>query len=314
MKQVVKKLASMIITLFIVSFLVFLAFDLIPGDAAISKLGTQATPERLLALREEMGLNRPFLVRYGTWFLGFIKGDMGTSYSYSQPVQALVADKLPITITMIMMAFLLIVAVSIPLGVYTAKHQGSLADRMIMVFNQIFMAVPPFFSGIIITFLFGILLKWFVPGGFVSYTKDWGKFLSYMIFPAVAIAIPKIAMAVRLLRTSVLEEASKDYVRTAYSRGNRTNGVLYHHVLKNALIPVITFLGMALSDMVAGSIIIEQVFNIPGLGRILLTSISNRDYPVVEAIIMLIAFLVIVVNFLVDILYRVVDPRMRENQ
>ena len=135
-----------------------------------------------------------------------------------------------------------------------------------------------------------------------------------MIFPAVAIAIPKIAMAVRLLRTSVLEEASKDYVRTAYSRGNRTNGVLYHHVLKNALIPVITFLGMALSDMVAGSIIIEQVFNIPGLGRILLTSISNRDYPVVEAIIMLIAFLVIVVNFLVDILYRVVDPRMRENQ
>lgn len=314
MKQVVRKLASMTITLFIVSFLVFLAFDLIPGDAATSKLGTQATPERIEALREEMGLNRPFLVRYGTWFFDFIRGDMGTSYSYSQPVQTLVADKLPITITMIMMAFLLIVAVSIPLGVYTAKHQGSFADRLIMVFNQIFMAIPPFFSGIIITFLFGILLKWFVPGGFVSYTKDWGKFLSYMIFPAVAIAIPKIAMAVRLLRTSVLEEASKDYVRTAYSRGNRTNGVLYHHVLKNALIPVITFLGMALSDMVAGSIIIEQVFNIPGLGRILLTSISNRDYPVVEAIIMLIAFLVIVVNFLVDILYRVVDPRMRENQ
>lgn len=313
MKQVVKKMISMFITLLIVSFLVFFAFDLIPGDAATSRLGTQATPERVEALREEMGLNRPFLIRYGTWLADFVRGNMGTSYSYGKPVTEMVADKLPITITMIIMAFLMIVVISIPLGIYTAKHQGSFIDKFIQVVNQIVMAIPPFFSGILITFIFGILLKWFVPGGFVSYTKSWGKFLKYMIFPAVAIAIPKISMAVKLLRTSVLEEAGKDYVRTAYSRGNRTTGVLYHHVLKNALIPVITFLGMALSDMVAGSIIIEQVFNIPGLGRILLTSISNRDYPVVEAIIMLIAMLVVVVNFCVDILYRIVDPRMRES-
>ena len=313
MKQVVKKLASMIITLLIVSFLVFLAFDLIPGDAAISRLGTQATPERVEALREEMGLNRPFLVRYGTWLADFVRGDMGTSYSYSKPVTEMVADKLPITITMITMAFVLIVAVSLPMGVYTAKHQGSFIDRFISIFNQILMAVPPFFSGIIITFVFGVILKWFVPGGFVSYSKSVGKFIGYMIYPAVAIAIPKIAMAVKLLRTSILEEAGRDYVRTAYSRGNRTGGVLKHHVLKNALIPVITFLGMALSDMIAGSIIIEKVFNIPGLGRILLTSISNRDYPVVEAIIMLIALLVVVTNFVVDVLYRVIDPRMRDN-
>ena len=313
MKQVLKKLAAMVVTLFIVSFLVFLAFDVIPGDAAVSRLGTQATPERVEALREEMGLNRPFLVRYGSWLADFVRGDMGTSYSYSKPVTGMVADKLPITITMIVMAFLLIVAVSIPLGIYTAKHRGSFIDRFICVFNQILMAIPPFFSGIIITFICGIILKWFVPGGFVSYTKSWGKFLGYMIYPAVAIALPKIAMAVKLLRTSILEEAGKDYVRTAYSRGNRTSGVLRNHVLKNALIPVVTFLGMALSDMVAGSIIIEQVFNIPGLGRILLTSISGRDYPVVEAIIMLIAFLVVAVNFLVDVLYRVIDPRMRDN-
>lgn len=313
MKQIAKKLVSMLITLLIVSFLVFLAFDIIPGDAAISRLGTQATPERVEALREEMGLNRPFPVRYGAWLSDFVRGDMGTSYSYSKPVTDMVADKLPITITLITMAFVMIVVVSIPLGVYTAKHQGSFMDRMIGICNQILMAIPPFFSGIIITFLFGVLLKWFVPGGFVSYSKSWGKFLGYMVFPAIAVAVPKIAMAVKLLCTSVLEEAGKEYVRTAYSRGNRTDGVLYHHVLKNALIPVITFLGMALSDMVAGSIIIEQVFNIPGLGRILLTSISNRDYPVVEAIIMLIAFLVVVINFLVDILYRVVDPRLRES-
>lgn len=313
MKQIFKKLASMLITLLIVSFLVFLAFDLIPGDAATSQLGTQATPERVEALREEMGLNRPFLVRYGTWLADFVRGDMGTSYQYSQPVTNMLAGKLPITITLIVISFVMIVAVSIPMGLYTAKHQGGVIDKIITVSNQILMAIPPFFSGMIITFVFGILLKWFVPGGFVSYTKDWGAFLSYMIFPSVAVALPKIAMTVKLLRTSVLEEAGKDYVRTAYSRGNNTTSVLYKHVLKNALIPVITFLGMALSDMIAGSIIIEQVFNIPGLGRILLTSISNRDYPVVEAIIMLIAFLVVASNFLVDVLYRVFDPRMRDS-
>ncbi len=313
MKQIFKKLASMLITLLIVSFLVFLAFDLIPGDAATSQLGTQATPERVEALREEMGLNRPFLVRYGTWLADFARGDMGTSYQYSQPVTNMLAGKLPITITLIIISFVMIVAVSIPMGLYTAKHQGGVIDKIITVSNQILMAIPPFFSGMISTFIFGILLKWFVPGGFVSYTKDWGAFLSYMLFPSVAVALPKIAMTVKLLRTSVLEEAGKDYVRTAYSRGNNTTSVLYKHVLKNALIPVITFLGMALSDMIAGSIIIEQVFNIPGLGRILLTSISNRDYPVVEAIIMLIAFLVVASNFLVDVLYRVFDPRMRDS-
>ncbi len=313
MKQVVKKLASMILTLLIVSFLVFGAFSIIPGDPATSRLGTQATPEAVEALREEMGLNRPFLVQYGDWLKSFVTGDMGTSYSYSKPVSTMVGDKLPITITMIVFAFLMIVALSIPLGVYTAKNQGKIADKIVTTMNQIIMSIPPFFSGIILTFIFGIGLRWFVPGGFVSYTKSVGGFLTYMIFPAIAIALPKIAMAVKLLRTAILEESEKDYVRTAYSRGNNTRGMLYQHVLKNALIPVITFLGMALSDMIAGSIIIEQVFNIPGLGRILLTSISGRDYPVVEAIIMLIAFLVVIVNFLVDVLYRIVDPRMREN-
>ena len=209
------------------------------------------------------------------------------------------------------MGFVLIVVISIPLSVYTVKHENGMVDKVIMVLNQVLMAVPPFFSGILITFVFGILLKWFVPGGYVSYDTNFGGFLGYMIFPAIAIALPKIAMTVKLFRSSLLQEKKKEYVRTAYSKGNNTRGVLYGHILKNALIPVITFLGMVLTDMIAGSIIIEQVFNIPGLGRILLTSISNRDYPVVEAIVLCIAVLVIVVNFLVDVLYHVIDPRMR---
>lgn len=311
MKYVIKKVGTMIFTLCIVCFLIFGAFSMIPGDPALSKLGTQATESSLNALREEMGLNRPFLVRFGDWFIHALQGDFGTSYSYNMPVAEMVMDKIPITITMTLMAFVLIVVISIPLSVYTVKHEIGMVDKVIMVLNQVLMAVPPFFSGILITFVFGILLKWFVPGGYVSYDTNFGGFLGYMIFPAIAIALPKIAMTVKLFRSSLLQEKKKEYVRTAYSKGNNTRGVLYGHILKNALIPVITFLGMVLTDMIAGSIIIEQVFNIPGLGRILLTSISNRDYPVVEAIVLCIAVLVIVVNFLVDVLYHVIDPRMR---
>lgn len=311
MKYVIKKVGTMIFTLCIVCFLIFGAFSMIPGDPALSKLGTQATESSLNALREEMGLNRPFLVRFGGWFIHALQGDFGASYSYNMPVAEMVMDKIPITITMTLMAFVLIVVISIPLSVYTVKHENGMVDKVIMVLNQVLMAVPPFFSGILITFVFGILLKWFVPGGYVSYDTNFGGFLGYMIFPAIAIALPKIAMTVKLFRSSLLQEKKKEYVRTAYSKGNNTRGVLYGHILKNALIPVITFLGMVLTDMIAGSIIIEQVFNIPGLGRILLTSISNRDYPVVEAIVLCIAVLVIVVNFLVDVLYHVIDPRMR---
>jgi len=204
----------------------------------------------------------------------------------------------------------MMVVIAIPLGIYTAKHAGGVIDRVIYMINQVIMAFPPFFAGILITLVFGRILKFFTPGGYVSYQKDFFGFVGYLIFPAFAIALPKAAMAVKLLRSSVISESKLDYVRTAYSRGNSTKAVLYKHVLKNALIPVITFLGMALADMIAGSIIIEQVFSIPGLGRILLTSISNRDYPVVMAVIVCISLLVLVVNMVVDIIYGLVDPRI----
>ena len=310
MKYVVRKILTTILTLLAVTFFVFLSFHVISGDPASSMLGTEATPQKVAALREELGLNDPVLVQYGRWAAGLLHGDMGTSYSYRMPVAGMVANKLPVTITLTLMAFVLMVVISIPLGIYTAKHEGSIVDRMIYIINQIIMAIPPFFSGILITLIFGRIFKLFTPGGYVSYEKDLAGFVGYLFFPAVAIALPKAAMAVKLLRSSVIKEAKLDYVRTAYSRGNRTNDVLYKHVLKNALIPVVTFLGMALADMIAGSIIIEQVFSIPGLGRILLTSISNRDYPVVMAVIVCIAVLVLVVNMAVDLIYGLIDPRI----
>ena len=310
MKYVVRKILTTILTLLAVTFFVFLSFHVISGDPASSMLGTEATPQKAAALREELGLNDPVLVQYGRWAAGFLHGDMGTSYSYRMPVAGMVANKIPVTITLTLMAFVLMVVISIPLGIYTAKHEGSVVDRVIYIINQIIMAIPPFFSGILITLIFGRIFKLFTPGGYVSYENDFAGFVGYLFFPAVAIALPKAAMAVKLLRSSVIKEAKLDYVRTAYSRGNRTNDVLYKHILKNALIPVVTFLGMALADMIAGSIIIEQVFSIPGLGRILLTSISNRDYPVVMAVIVCIAVLVLVVNMVVDLIYGLIDPRI----
>ena len=310
MKYVIKKAVATVVTLFAVTLFVFLAFHLISGDPATSILGTEATPVKLAALRKEMGLNDPVIVQYGRWAFDFIKGDMGTSYSYRMPVEEMIVNKIPVTLTLTVLAFLLMIVISIPLGIYTAKHAGGVADRVIYILNQIIMAVPPLFSGILITLIFGKIFRLFTPGGYVSYQKNFLAFLGYMFFPALAIALPKAAMATKLLRSSVIGEAKLDYVRTAYSRGNNTNRVLYRHVLKNALIPVVTFLGMALADMIAGSIIIEQVFSIPGLGRILLTSIFNRDYPVVMAVIVCIAVLVLVVNMVVDIIYGLIDPRI----
>ncbi len=310
MKYIGKKLGAMLVTLLLISFLVFLAFDMIPGDPAQARLGTEVTPERLEALREEMGLNKPLIERYLRWLVSFVQGDFGDSYKYNMPVADMISSKLPITIIMALISFVIMVVVSLPLGIYTAKHNGKRIDRVITVINQVMMAVPHFFLGIIITYVLGLVLKLFTPGNYVSYEKDFGAFLSYIIYPCIAIAIPKIAISVKMLKSSCVEEAKKDYVRTAYSKGNNTSKVLYRHVLRNAMIPVVTLWGMTLADMLVGSIVIEQVFNVPGIGRILLTSISYRDYPVVQAIIVLIETVVIVTNFCVDIIYQMIDPRI----
>ena len=313
MKAILKKLAGFVITILLVTLFVFIAFDLIPGDAATARLGINATPEALEKLREEMGLTRPFFVRYFSWLAAFFFGDMGISTSYNVSVRSMLASKLPITMTLTMMSFILVVLISVPIGVVTSKYEDRAAAKAADIAGQLTMSLPPFFLGIIITYVFGMILHMFIPGGFVSYNVDFMGFLGYMIFPAIAIALPKAAMSTKLLKTSILSERRLDYVRTAYSRGNSTTDVLYKHVLKNALIPVITFLGMTLADIVAGSLVIEQVFSIPGYGRLLISSIANRDYPVVQAIITIIAMIVIVINLLVDILYRVLDPRMRGN-
>ncbi|BCN32431.1 ABC transporter permease [Anaeromicropila herbilytica] len=311
MKHIIKKLGTLIITLFTVSFLTFFVFQIIPGDSVVASLGTDATKEAVDSMREELGLNDPFLVRYGNWLSGVVKGDFGTSTKYHQPVSTLIKDRLPVTIWLAVLSLIIILLLSIPLGILSARKRGKLIEQIILILTQLTMAIPPFFLGIILTLIFGVVLKWFVPGQYISYSDNFAKFLGFIIFPAITIAIPKIAMMVRFLRSSLLRQLNLDYVRTAYSKGNKEKNVLYYHVLKNAFIPVITFLGMIIADVLAGSIIVEQVFSLPGLGRFLVVSISNRDFPVVQAIVMYIAVVVIVINFLIDILYQVIDPRIR---
>lgn len=315
MKYNIKKIITLIISLLFTSVLTFTAFQVIPGDSALSALGMDATEEQLEEYREAMGLNKSLPVRYINWLNGALKGDFGYSsqYQMQMKVSTLIRNRLTVTLWLAVLSFLLIVVVSIPLGILSAKKKNGVLDSLITLVTQIFMSVPPFFLGMIITLIFGIILKWFTPGNYISPGENFGTFIRFMIFPAIAVAIPKIAMMVKFLRSSLLREMELDYVRTAKSKGMTNISILFRHILKNALIPVITFLAMMLADILAGTILVEQVFNLPGLGRLLVSSIANRDYAVVQAIVLYIASVVIIINFMVDLIYQWIDPRVKRD-
>ena len=286
MKYIIKKTCTLIITLFIVSLLAFLAFQIIPGDPTTDMLGTEATEEARQALREELGLDRPVLERYWDWLSGFVKGDMGESYNYRMPVRDMLADKLPVTALLTLLSFAFTIVLSIPLGIWAGSTKSRIMDLGISVLDQMIMSVPPFFLGMLACYFLGNVLKLFVPGDFVSYTESWSRCLGYMVLPALAIAIPRIAMTVKMLRSSIRSQLEQDYVRTSRSRGSSRGEILRRHVLKNALIPVIS-------------------------SRLLLASISNRDFPVVQALVVVMAAWIVIVNFAADLLYQLADPRIR---
>lgn len=311
MKYVVKKILTLVVTLFVVSLLAFLAFQVIPGDPTTKILGTEATEEAVQALRQELGLDRNVFVRYFLWLGGFLTGDWGTSYSYHMGVRQMLADKLPITLLLTVLSFLMTVVLSIPLGVLAGGTKNSLADGAFSTANQLVMSIPAFFLGILATYIFGTILKLFTPGNFVSYTQSRRAFLGYMILPAFSIAIPRIAMTVKMLRTSIHTQLGEDYVRTARSRGNGRWAILLRHVLPNAMMSVVSFLAVSAAEIMTGSIVIEQIFAIPGVSRLLLSSISGRDFPVVQAIVVLMAAWVVLVHFLADLLQQLLNPRLR---
>lgn len=311
MKYALKRVGMLLVTMLLVSFLTFLAFALVSGDPAAAKLGTEATPERLAELRAQWGLDAPFFVRYFRWLGGFFTGDLGVSYQYSQSVWSLISAKLGVTLCLSLLSFLLIAVISIPLGVLSYRWVGGPFDPARTAFNQLCMAVPPFFTGILVSWLFGVTLRLFIPGGSIDLSRDLPGALGHLFFAAVCIAIPRIAMTVRMMRSTVVGEMNKAYVRTAISRGNDRHGVLTRHVLKNSLVSTITFLGQTMAEIVGGGIVVEQVFGIPGLGRFLVASIGYRDYPVVQTIVVILAFWVVLAGTLADGLNQYIDPRLR---
>lgn len=311
MKYVLKKTGLLLVSLLLISILAFLAFSVIPGDPVTKILGTQYTPERAEQLRKDLGLDRSLIERYGNWLRDFVRGDPGISYNYFIPVKEVLSGKIQVTVALSLISWVFIILAGIPAGIFMTRLQRPRLGKFGIISNQVVMAVPPFFMGILLTYLFGLILKLFTPGNFPGFEKSVPQTLWYLLFPALAIALPKAAGVAKMLRSSILKEMRLDYVRTAYSRGNSRWDVIKNHVLRNAMLPVITFLAMTLADTVAGSIIIEQVFALPGMGRLLLASIGNRDYPVAQCIVVMIAFLVVFMNYLADIISQYVDPRVR---
>ena len=311
MRYFVKKLGIMLITLFVISIVTFWLFHIVPGDPAAMMLGTSASQEQLDDLREELGLDRPLIEQYTEWITGAVHGDFGKSIMYRKPVANLLKGKLSVSLALGAIALALVILIGIPLGVFTAGRKHAISEQLLNFVNILGISIPGFFLSILLIWVFGLILHWFTPGRFVTFARNPAKYFQFMIWPAIAIAIPQTCVLSKYIRTAVIEEVRSDYVRTARSKGSTKFRIMYVHVLKNAIISVVPLIGMIVSGIFSGSIVIEQVFGIPGIGRLLIASVTSRDYPTVQTLVMYIAILILVVNFIVDILIQILDPRIR---
>lgn len=310
MRYFIKRIIILLITLFLVSIITFTAFSILPGDAGRVVLGTNASQEQVDAYNAKLGLDKPVVQRYFSWIGKALTGNLGESYKYSVSVGELISSRIPVTLTLAVISLLIVIVISVPIGVISAMKENSAADNVFMLSGQVIMAIPGFFLGIILSWIFGVLLNWFIPGQYISYSENLGGFFAYLIIPAIAIALPKIGMSVKFLRASVIEQKNAGYVKTARGIGLKKREIIYRHILKNALIPAVTFFGIIAADIIAGSIVIEQVFQIPGVGRLLYDAVASRDLPLAQGLILYIAFMVILINFVVDIIYKLIDPRV----
>jgi len=306
-----RRLTTLVLTAFAAAVVVFLVLEVLPGDPALLMLGTEARPDTLAALRAEMGLDRPAPVRFAAWIGGLLTGDLGTSFTYDVPVARLIGDRLAVTAPLTGMALVLSTAIALPLGVLAALNRGRLGDWAVMGFSQVGMAVPNFWLGIVLVLVFSVGLGWFDAGGFPGWSAGPGPALRALVLPALALALVEAAILARVVRAAVLETLGEDYVRTARAKGLSRAAVALRHVLRNALIPIATIVGLQFGFLLAGAIVVETVFTLPGLGRLLFQAIAQRDLVVVRDVVVLLAAMVVAINFLVDVLYAVIDPRPR---
>ncbi|MBP2311732.1 ABC transporter permease [Azospirillum soli] len=307
----VRRLLTLALTAWLATMVVFAVLEVVPGDPALLMLGTQAQPDTLAALRAQMGLDQPIPVRYLRWVGGLLTGDLGTSLTYARPVADLVAERLAITLPLAAMALVLSAVIAIPLGLTAASRHGRAGDWAVMAFGQVGIAVPSFWFAILLILGFSVKLGWFPAGGFPGWQAGAGPALKALLLPAVALALPEAAILARVTRSAALDTLREDYVRTAWAKGLRRRTVLIRHVLPNALIPVATILGLQCAFLIAGAVVVENVFTLPGLGRLLYQAIGQHDLIVVQSVVVLLAMSVVVVNALVDVAYAAIDPRPR---
>ena len=306
-----RRLTALMVTLLVASLLIFLLLEILPGDPAAVILGVGAQEDTLRALRAELGLDLPAPVRYLNWLGEVLQGDLGRSYTYDTPVRELLLNRVELSRPLALLAILLSTGIAIPLGVFAASRHRKVADTGIMGFAQLGVAVPNFWFAILLILLFSVKLGWFSAGGFAGWDAGWFPAFKSLILPAVALALPQAAILARVTRSSVLETVQEDYIRTARAKGLSRSQALWRHAVRNALIPVVTILGLQLSFLLAGTIIIENVFYLPGVGRLLFQAIAQRDLMVVKNLVLVLAATVVLINFLVDLLYAVLDPRLR---
>ena len=305
------KLIELILTLLLVSLLVFAAFSIIPGDAARVMLGPNASEAQVNLLRSELGLDKPLAVRYGSWLLGIITFNPGTSYSFNVSVAELIAQRLPVTVGMSIIAMIMVIVISYPLAILSSRKPGRLGDQICSVIGHVLFAIPPYVASLLLIFLASSLFSLLTVGNYVSPADDFAGYVSCLLLPSFAVALPKIAMSFKFLRSSIIEQRASDYVRTSKSHGLSDLKILIRHVLPNSNVSSITIISIILSDILGGSLIVEQVFNLPGLGRLLLAAISRRDFPLLSGIVFYLAFITVLLYFLSDIAAAITDPRIR---
>ena len=306
-----KRLATLVATLIGASIVVFLVLEILPGDAALIMMGPDAAPEAVRALAAKLGLDRPPLERYFAWIGGMLTGDLGLSYTYSSPVSELILERLAVTVPLALMAMALTTLLALCVGIYAASHHNKLGDVGLMGLTQVGIAIPNFWFAILLILLFSVHLQWFSAGGFEGWGEGVFEGFKSLLLPALSLAVVQAAILARITRSAVLEVFREDFVRTARAKGLSKRATVWGHVLRNAMIPVITVMGLQFAELLAGTIVVENVFYLPGLGRLIFQSISNRDLIVVRNCVMLLATMVVVVNFIVDLLYAVIDPRVK---
>jgi peptide/nickel transport system permease protein len=310
-RYVARRLAALGATLVFVSLLVFLVIRILPGDPAALIMGTEGSREATERLRESMGLNRPLAVQYVDWLGRALRGDLGRSIQYDLPVGQLIVSRLPVTLPLALLAATFMVAVAIPLGVYAATHHRRGGDYLAMIVSQLGISIPQFWSGLLLILFFSVTLGWVRSGGFDGWSAGLWPALRALLLPAVALGFFQAAVLVRATRSAVLDVLREEYVRTARAKGLHGRRVVLKHALRNALIPIVTVVGLQLGQLVAGAIVLESVFALPGLGRLALGAIGARDLPVVQGVALFVAAGIVVINFAVDLVYGVLDPRIR---